>query len=91
MVPVLCLQDDNIMLHYVNDANRIVYAFEMSPCPVITIEIQDPPKILDFCSLRDESKEFASQTTCDSGKVKFPDWALFFMLSKRINLMTVKR
>jgi hypothetical protein len=58
------------MLHYVNDANRIIYAYQMAPCPVVTIEIQDSPKILHFSSLKDESKDLTSQTSCDQGKIR---------------------
>ena len=56
-------------MQFVNDTSRVVYAYEMPPCPAVLEESTDPPLVLDFSSLQEESNQY-SATQTSSGKLK---------------------
>ncbi|XP_062584733.1 uncharacterized protein LOC134246383 [Saccostrea cucullata] len=61
--------EDSVMIQYINDSSRVVYAYEMPPCPVITTEVQELPQCPDFSSLQNESKEYSVSQTATEGDI----------------------
>lgn len=51
---------------YVNDSGRVVYAYEMPPCPALLEEAKIPPLVLDFPTVEEPNKFSATHT--NSGK-----------------------
>lgn len=60
------LQEENISMQYVNDSCRVVYAYEMPPCPALLEEAKIPPLVLDFPTVEEPDKFSATHT--NSGK-----------------------
>lgn len=53
-------------MQYVNDSCRVVYAYEMPPCPALLEEAKIPPLVLDFPTVEEPNKFSATHT--NSGK-----------------------
>lgn len=52
-------------MQYVNDSCRVVYAYEMPPCPALLEEAKIPPLVLDFPTVEEPNKFSATHTNSE--------------------------
>lgn len=57
--------EENISMQYVNDSCRVVYAYEMPPCPALLEEAKIPPLVLDFPTVEEPNKFSATHTNSE--------------------------